>query len=200
MNLTADQLALLEEDAHRIGVFFRLKVSPIVRLWLGIGHIAPGDVSDPDGAIYQGAGQLTGVPDFDQLLNAMAQRLEFFLSGVSAQVMALADESSDQVRDADVDLGIGIMDAKWQIVGPLVWLWRGYGDYLRFAQQAADGPDSITSRVVTLSAGSRLTERRRGRNSYLTDGDQKRRAPGDRFCERVTLYSNFTKPWPILNT
>jgi hypothetical protein len=195
MDFNADEIAALDADAQRIGVFFRLEVDPVLRLWLGLGPCEPGvNTLDPVGATYLGAGKLLNVSDFDHLINGAAQRVEFALSGVSDDVQAQLTVAANTVRDRPVALGLGIMGPDWQLLGAVRWCWRGYGDYLS-ADRTSEGAEAV--QTVTLSAGTLMTGRRRGRNAYFTDQDQQRRSPGDRFCERTGLYrEEVRKVWP----
>ena len=36
------EIEVLKSGMQRIGIFFRLNVDPVVRLWLGVGKIDPG--------------------------------------------------------------------------------------------------------------------------------------------------------------
>lgn len=198
MDFNAAETAALDADAQRIGVFFRLDVDPLLRLWLGMGPIAPGvNVLDAAGATYLGAGELANVPDFDHLINGAAQRVEFTLSGVSPGVLAQLSAAANTVRDKLVAVGLGIMGADWQMLGAVRWCWRGYGDYLALQRSPVDGLEGGAVQSALLSAGTLMTGRRRGRNAYWTDQDQQRRAAGDRFCERTALYRDeVRKVWP----
>src|SRR5262245_50944217 len=83
----------------RIGVFFRLAIDPPFRMWLGIGNVAAGlDAEDGSGEIYMGFGEMLNVPQFNQLINGVAERISFQLSGIPERVAQLASEGSDEVK------------------------------------------------------------------------------------------------------
>jgi len=68
--LSDNEIAALESDTQRIGVFFRMATTPVVRLWLGIGDIKPGiNAYDAANENYSGLGQLIDVPALNQLIN-----------------------------------------------------------------------------------------------------------------------------------
>lgn len=194
LTLSQAEIDALDSDTQRIGVFFRLAVDPAVRLWLGIGDIAAGvNAYDAAGGTYKGLGQLHDVPALQQLINGVAERVTFHVSGVSAETLALASTEANQVKGAEVAVGIVIFDAGWQQLGQPRWLFRGLADYVAMNQQ--EGRGGIV-RAIELSVGSLFKTRRRRAYSYLTDRDQQARHAGDKFCERTALYSSVTKVWP----
>jgi hypothetical protein len=186
----------LASSAPRIGIFFRLSVDPIVRLWLGVGNCDAGiDVADGAGATYSGLGEMVNLPSLTQLVNGAADRVEFHLSGVSRRVLQLASSESDEVKGAALLVGIGVFAADWQLITAPTWLRRFTVDYL--SVQFENPSDGTPVRTITLSARTMLTGRRRPGLSYFTDRDQQAKSPGDAFCERSVLYSqDATKTWP----
>lgn len=194
------ELDALNSDTQRLGVFFRLATDPLVSLWAGVGDCRPGiNALDATGITYKGFGQLRDVPTVQQLINGLAERVTFTLSGVSADIVAMASAESEIVKGKPVALGISLFGPDWQQLGPVYWLFRGIADYvvLNQASDAGGGVPQIT-RNVQLSVGSLFTGRRRRGASYLTDYDQKSRSPTDKFCERVNLYTNqVSLVWPI---
>lgn len=198
MILNDDELAVLESSMHRIAIFWRLDTDPVVRLWLGVGNIAPGvNVYDLTGEQYLGFGEVQNVPAYNQLINGRAVRVEFTVSGVSGYLLQIASSGyPQQVKGKRVAVGIGIMDEDWQLLGPVKWCANYEADYLSVAQSAEDETGSVI-RSLTLSCGSIMTGRRRPGLSFFSDQDQRARVPGDKFCERTPLYaSGFNKAWP----
>ncbi|MBN8987414.1 MAG: hypothetical protein J0H42_04160 [Rhizobiales bacterium] len=200
MNLNDAELAALDSGMQRIGVFFRLDTAPVIRLWLGIGDIEPGvNAYDATGATYRGLGELQNVPEFNQMINGAAQRVEFSLSGVSGEVLALASgDDAEDVKGKDAAVGLGIFSADWALLGSIKWFANYTADYLSVQQSATDDPAQPIVRTVALSCGSLMTGRRRPSFSYLSDQDQQARSPGDLFCSLVGRYAHgFNKTWPI---
>jgi hypothetical protein len=199
LGLNPDELAALDSSAHRIGVFFRLATDPIVRIWLGVGAIEPGvNVYDAVGATYLGFGEIQSVPNFKQLINGAAERVEFTLSGVSGDVLQIAANGDAQdVKGKELAVGFAIMGADWKLLGPIRWCANYVADYLGIEQQPVEDPNGDAVRILRLSCGTTFTGRRRPKFSYFTNRDQQARSPGDRFCERVQIYATgFSKTWP----
>ncbi|MGY3607679.1 MULTISPECIES: hypothetical protein [unclassified Bradyrhizobium] len=199
MDFNADELAALDSRTQRIGVFFRLETDPIVRIWLGIGAIEPGvNVFDPAGARYLGFGQMRNVPNFKQLINGAAERVEFTLSGVSGKVQEIAAAGDAQdVKGKALAVGFAIMGQDWKLLGPVRWCANYVADFLGIDNPAVDNPEADPIRTIRLSCGTTFTGRRRPKFSYFTNRDQQARSPGDRFCERVQIYATgFSKTWP----
>jgi hypothetical protein len=196
LNFNAGELDVLQSGIQRIGVFFRLETDPVVRLWLGVGNIKPGvNAYDPDGVIYQGFGAVQSVPSFKQMINGSAQRVEFTISGVSQDILAVA--SGDEVRGKRLSIGLAILDLDWSLLGPVKWCANYTADFIRIEQVAVVDVQAMILRSVTLSCGTLLTGRRRPGLAYFSNQDQQTRFPGDRFCERTPVYANgFSKSWP----
>ena len=195
----APALAQLEGGAVRPAVFLRVASDPPIRLWVGaVRDLAlPADaVETTDGAIYQSMGLLTGVPELNQLLNGEAERVEFELSGVAVtgEVAAIASTEAAAIRTADVNVGLAVFDANWQMVSPVAWLWDGESDSLMLERQ---GDAQNPSRTLKLSVGSLMTGRRKPQIGYFTDADQRRRSADDTFFDQVRTYTvGTTKVWP----
>lgn len=200
MTLNDAELAVLESGMQRIGVFFRLAVDPVVRLWTGIGKIEPGVNSlDVAGATYTGFGELRDVPEFNMMVNGAAQRVEFVLSGVSGEVLAAASgDDAEAVKGKPVSVGLGIFSPEWGLLGSVKWFANYTADYLSVEQAATEDPKAPPVRTVKLSCGSTMTGRRRASFGYLSQQDQNARSPGDLFGYHVGKYAHgFNKAWPI---
>lgn len=180
----------------RLGIFLRLGLSPTpARLWLGIGNCEAGiDAADGAGAVYAGLGELINIPAFQQLINGVAERVEFRLSGVSQRVTQMASSEASDVKGVPLLVGLGVFGPDWQLIASPTWLKRLTVDYLSIEQEG--GRDGSV-RSVKLSARSFMTGRRRPSLAFFTDAEQQSRSPGDRFCERTALYSTeVQKTWP----
>jgi hypothetical protein len=199
VQFSAVELEALESDAFNIGVFFQLRTDPVQRLWLGAGVIEPGtNAVDATGETYNGLGEIATVPEFQQLINGAAERVNFDVSGVgvTADILATAAGEQGAIKQKPVLVGIMLMsnDGKWTALGAVRWIWRGFADFMTFNVSGASGE---TVRKISLSVGSVMTGRRRRGASFYTDQDQQARSEGDRFCERAASYSQLAeKAWP----
>lgn len=197
VSLSPDQVNVLDSDTQRLGFLFRLDTDPTpTRFWLGVGDCpVAANAFDATGATYSGLGQLLDLPVLQQLINGVADRVSINASGVSADVAILASAESDTIKNRAVNIGLLIFGPDWAQLGPPIWLWSGFADFVTL-DQSADTSKGGFIRTIGLSIGSLFTGRRRRGLSYLTDQDQQLRHPGDKFCERTALYSEFTKVWP----
>jgi hypothetical protein len=178
-----DQLCRGHAEAVRESTVLRIASTVPVRIWSGVGDLlVAADDIEPVDSIYLGGAQLISVPDFQQLMNGSADRLEYTLSGVSAQVLALAREEAAGVRGAALDLGTVRFDEDWQQTGVLTWEERFRCDTLTIGGQPSD---KGRTRTITLSVGTDDTGRSRAPISIFTDADQRRRSPTDNYFNQV---------------
>ncbi|TKD50226.1 hypothetical protein [Sphingomonas baiyangensis] len=167
----------------RRSIVFRLASDPVCYLWSGHFDLpVSADALDPEGAIYKGAGELLSVPALKQLINGAADRLDFVVSGVSAETIRLAGEDRDSVKGALVTIGYVEFDADWQIVGPASWDWRGIADTLATSNEPTDNG---RERQIILSVRSTDTRRSNPAPAYYTDADQRKRSPTDAIFSEV---------------
>lgn len=180
----------------RPGIFFRLDTTPPVRIWGGAGLFSvPPDSVETEGGTYIGWGELKELPALQQLINGVATRVDFVVSGISEVGMRLADEEAENVRGKAVNIGILLLDQDWQPVSEMTWLGDSYEADVMTLDSRLEG--DIRVETLVLSVASTFTGRRRPRYKHYTDAEQRRRSPDDRYCERVTVYAQqYTKTWP----
>jgi hypothetical protein len=190
---------ILEGGACRYAGLIRIATPTPVRLWTGPGDL-PVDNSnfDADGAIYQGAGRLIGLPEFQRLINGIAERVSVTLNGVTDDMRAIVYDLADDVHFAAVRLGLVIFDDAWAQVGPVRWLKRGRIDTIETDNRP--GPGATRLKSIELSVGSFFTGRKVGGQGTWTNADQQSRSGSsdDRFCERTPLLNHWEKSWPNL--
>lgn len=192
-----------DEDAQALGkgtvrlaVFVHVVLAPTpLRLWFGLGDFEIGaDAIDTTGGVYRGLGELNGLPVLSQLINGVCERVEFSISGVSAEALRLADEDADEVRGASVHVGLSGLDRDFQPLTAPMWLWEGEADTPRFSWDTSSDPQV---RTISLSVGSAMMGRRRPRYRNFTGVEQRRISADDAFCDRVPVYSRgSTRKWP----
>lgn len=152
------------------------------RLWSGVGDLdIPADGIEDAPARYLGGGELLSAPDFQQLVNGIAERLDIQVSGVSAETLRLALEDAPDVKGADVHLVTFLFDDNWQLVSV------SYEALFRADNLLVDSKPDENGRVrtLTLSIGSDNTSRSRGELLFFTDAHQRRRSPDDAIFSHV---------------
>lgn len=167
----------------REAFLFRLECDPPAYLWSGVGDLFVEGDAIADEATYLGGGELLELPAIQQLINGIADRVEFTVSGVDAETFRLALEDRAGVDGARVLIGTAPMDAAYQLSGPVDWEWEGVADVVTVDSTAS--VDGGKTRSVTLSVGSADTARSRAQLTFFTDADQRRSFPTDAFFSHV---------------
>jgi len=180
--------------AYRESFIFHIATDPVAMFWTGLGNlpVSPDAVITEEAAAW-GGGELISIPDFEQLINGLAQRLEFTLSGVSKRTIAFAQAEASQVAGARVDIGRITFGPDWQQVGPIEWEWTGEARSLSVGSQ--DTPNG-RSRSITLTVAAGDTTRSRAPLSFFTDSDQRRRSSDDAvFSHVAAINSGTSRRW-----
>jgi hypothetical protein len=185
----------------RIGnaVFFRLGSTPPLRIWCGINDIGIGiDDVDVAGSTYLGAGQLLNVPDLEVLINGIADRIHFFLPGVTVDAANKVAAEAPEVLGLDVHVGIALINDRYQPVTQITPVWQGKADMWSMRQDPIANPTEAVTRTLVLSVGTGPTGRSRPRRTTYSTAQQKLVYPTDDFCNRVTRYTRqYEVKWPI---
>jgi len=168
----------------------RIDTAPPVLAWTGAGELVI------EGETYLGLGTIPDVPAFQSLVNGVAARLDLSLSGVDAQVLALANGDAAQVRGKEVKVGLVFLDKSLQPIGTPMWVGPDYeADVI--TTESVSTADFGRARTVTLSVGSTTTGRRRPLLNYWTRAQQILRSATDAFCNLVSRYTTESEmKWP----
>lgn len=176
--------------SYRESYVFRIDTVNPATLWSGNGLIMlPGDAVLPDDTLVHGGGELINIPDLEQLINGLAQRIEITLSGVSEEAIRMAEEEALHVPGAAVHIGRISFGEDWQIAEPVAWEWAGQGKSLTVSSEPAD---KGRTRTLTLRLGAGETTRSRAPLAFFTDADQRREFPTDNFFDHVAGINNGT--------
>ena len=168
---------------YRESIVVRIDCDPPALLWSGLGLLAlPADIVIPEPTFALGGGELVSVPDFDQLLNGTAQRLDFTVSGVSNETLRLALEDAPSVRGARVDIGRADFDDAWQLIGVE---WEAVFEARSLSISRPIAENGQVTRSITLTIVDGDSTRSRAPNAYFTDADQRRRSPDDAIFSHV---------------
>jgi hypothetical protein len=192
--------AQIAGSAVRPGIFLYLAMATPMLLWGGVGDMdLPEDLVLMSAMKAQGMGELVDIPPVQQLVNGLAERIDFTLSGVSANILALASGDAPEVRGSPCSLGFMVFGSStdtvgaWQPLSPVSWMWDGVCDVVKGATGPVDEQGDRV-RSVSLSVGSLFTARKRSSIAYWTDAEQRKRSPDDSFCDHVAaLNSGVTK-------
>jgi hypothetical protein len=170
----------------------------IVRMWASVGdyQIGVDPIETEVNAKFHGIGQMIDVPVVNQLLNGVADRVDFTLSGavVRPDIVNMVSIEAGEVEFQRCNLGIQVMGDDWQPISEVGWLWEGeVGPVAGEKTASSEG----AQHSISLSVGSVFTARRRPKIINFTDTHQQRFSPGDLFCNRTALYSiGSTIKWP----
>lgn len=183
-------------SVKRRAVFLRIAMptGDFLRLWLGFGDIlAPINDLDVGAETYQGLGILVGIPALEDAINGKSSRADFSLSGLPAEIAALADADAESIQNATVNVGVCKMDDDWQLDGDVIWVWDGLADVLTIGMST--NPDGSQSYTLQLSAGTANVGRSRAEYANWTDAQHQKAHPGDLFFNNVPP-PEATKRWP----
>ncbi|MDR3512621.1 MAG: hypothetical protein P4L73_13380 [Caulobacteraceae bacterium] len=191
----ATEAQVLRGDRLQPGWLMFVDSTPAVRIWSGAANFKLGPCGlDTAGGVYQGLGLIVGVPSLKVPINGSFSQHVFSLSGVTADMMQLANADRDAVRGARVAWARVDLDADGQPVAEPVWVWQGWVDSPRVAR---DGSSSPPTRTVSLVTSSGSVRRRIRQFGYWTSPQQRTRDPNDSACDQVATYAAGTDTiWP----
>jgi hypothetical protein len=174
-------------------VFMDFKDAPR-RWWPGFGPVVAG------GFTWQGTGELIQVEGLDQPQGTGAPQTTFTLSGIDAEIVTLARNASDRVKNRRVTVFVQFFqldptDANveaWSTLDSPAALWTGRMDQMQY-RISGTGSSS-----VTVTAESLWVNRSRPAFGLFSDADQKARFPGDRGLEQVADLVSKSIRWPVV--
>lgn len=141
-----------------------------VMLWTGLGQITW------NGDLYEGAGNLIGVNEVNEVIDVEAQGSTIVLSGIPSGFIEIALDEPYQGRPVTVYFGTIAPDGTL-IADPII-LYKGRIDVMQISE---DG----TSSTIAIACESRLIDLRRVKVRRYTTEDQKTTYPNDRGLEFV---------------
>lgn len=180
--------------AYRESYIFRVATDDPAIFWSGHGDLLlPADDVLPDPVVVPGAGELVSLPELEQLINGVAQRVEVVLSGVDERTVAIAAEEASQVPGAAVHIGRVTFDDDWQVVGAVEWEWQGEARALTIS---SEDTGNGRQRTLTLRVAAGDTTRSRAPLAFFTDADQRRAFADDDFFSNVgAINSGTSRRW-----
>ena len=194
-----DNVIAALRGSHRLGVFVHAEIEPDpMRLWLGINDIPAGiDAIDPDTQQrYLGGGMLREVPNLEAVINGVADRADFQLSGIDPATAARVDLAAIDVRGKPFHVGITTLDDDHQPMSAIIPLITGRSSYVTEASPPVTGTDN-PSVTWGLSVGFGVTTRDRQSQVLWSSVHHKAAHPGDLFCDGTARMERGVAPsWP----
>ncbi len=167
------------------------------RVWTGWGNL------ETAGHTWQGVGDLIGVSAIPASNSATAESVTLTLQGATSEMQELARASKTRVQDRTIIIykqffDVTPDDAGVQPWSPLIPAFAEYtGKMDRMAYSAERDGDANYQRTIELTTYGLFTNRNAPANGRWTDADQQRRYPGDKGCERMSLYAGYSPVWTV---
>jgi len=199
MGWVPDNIVEALRQSNMLGIYLRLDIDPPLRICVGVNDIPIGFESiDPEGAVYLGAGRLANIPDLEVLINGVADRVEFVLSGIDPEEADRLDieEWSQAIRGAAMHVGFTTLDDYYQPMSKIIPLWTGTGSFIVESMPAVKGHETPTV-TLALSASSGKATRSRNTQILWSGAQQRAMHPGDAFCDGTARLARGVAPaWP----
>lgn len=155
--------------------------SGTVRLWTGIGDLTWG------GHNWTGTGTLGRIGAIEETSETRAATVELELSGIPADVLAIANGESWQGREARVYYGV--LNGKRQLIGEPFTLRRGIMDLMSLEEGQ--------SATIKLLIESRDIDLKRDKARRYTPEDQRGEFPGDAGCDQIAALQQIDIKWSL---
>lgn len=183
--------------SHQLAVFFRLDIDPPLRLWMGINDVPTKiEAVDGDGAVYLGAGRLINVPELEVLVNGVADRVDFTLSGIDPDEAAKLNLHDVDLRGKAVHVAITVLDDYYQPIVDPIPVWTGRASLVAESSPPVTGTQSPAT-TIALSAAAGVPSRERVSASLWSDAQHQALFPGDLFCAGTARLARGVAPsWP----
>lgn len=163
--------------------WFDFATTPM-RLWPGAGTLTTNDSNT-----WSGIGEYGSIDGIEQAIAGNAPKATFTLSGVSTWLLTDAKAAASEVKNRDCIVYLQFFDDQGAPTDNPVAIFSGIMDQVTYS---ATGP---SQRVVTVSAESLFTFRKRPPFGLYTDRDQNARFSGDRGLEQIPDLVNKTIRW-----
>lgn len=190
--------AALFGPSMRMGIFWRLDTDPAAHLWMGLHNVtASMPAVDPSGTVYIGAGKLLSIPELETLVNGVADRVEFYLSGVDKENFDNLLNGIPKVKGKTCVVGVAPLDERYQLLTDIIPIWTGKADFWQASEKPVTDPQKNSVLTLSLSVGSGNTGRARSKALSWTDADHRSAHPTDAFFTRVSRYvRQYMVTWP----
>ncbi|HEY4546097.1 MAG TPA: hypothetical protein VIG90_06690 [Pedomonas sp.] len=178
--LSADLAKEIEKPVLRPFFAVYIGLDDPVAAWTGIGTLSFG------GRDYLGTGALGSIGTVGEGTDGAAVGISVGLSGIDPSFSE--DILGQAYRGKPFELYVGALAENWQsVVAPPKRIWKGRVDTV----DVTDG-DQL---AVSITAESRMRDQGRPRIRRLTNAEQQRRYPGDRFFEYLAQMVEVSILW-----
>lgn len=194
-----DHVVEAMRGSHELLICLRLDTDPPTRVSLTINDIpARMDTVDVGDETYLGGGVLREVPNLEAVINGVADRADFQLSGVDPATSAVVDFDAIQeaVRGQDFHVGVTTLDEHFQPMSAVVPLITGRASYVSESSPPVTGSENATV-TMGLSVGFGITTRDRQSQVLWSSPHHKALYPTDEFCDGTASLERGAAPdWP----
>lgn len=190
---TPDQIALLSSRTVRLDFLVELQfTTETVYLHNGEYDLT---INGHVWKALHGIGQIEGLSQSGQVVS---QQVTMRLAGLPQQdpdILALALEETPQANQQLAKIYIQLFDEDWQPIGSPILVFFGFMQPPRVSRSATDNEDG---QVQEISISVENAFYNRGKPAYgrLTDKDQQKRFPGDKFLRFIAMLQNSTFIYP----
>ncbi len=200
--VSATQAAALAAPIGRFGIFFRMagtETEAPLLLWSGIQNRDATMPAPPMGEVetYKGLGTLVDAPEISHIVNGESDDISFSISGISSAADPYLVANPPKVRGRLVQLGLGIFDENWQLVGNILPIGLCTASHLSFKADPPSEDGGSTTYTLTLITQLGDTSRSRGAPVFWSPAQWKAAHENSTFTDDVgRLQRGVTPAWP----
>lgn len=199
MGYVPDEVIEALRSSHTLGIFMRIDTTPTGRFWMGTSDIPikfKGTSIEADGGTYIGGGVLGGIPTLEALINDVAERVEFQMSGLTQDQSAIFNANVPEVRGKKVHVGFTVLDTDYKPVSDIIPIWTGSASF--FSERSPPVGSTETPLItMALSVASGAVTRSRPSASLWSHAHQQALYPTDDFCKGTARLARGVAPsWP----
>jgi len=184
--------------SHELAVFIYMATDPEMRLFYGVNDIPTGiqGVDPTTSEVYLGGGRLLEIPVLEVLINGIADRVEFVLSGLDPASAEEIDSNTPPVRGADFYIAVTTLDKYYQPMTSPIPMAAGRASHTTEKSDPVTGNDPVTV-SMGLSVGFGAATRSRNTSVLWSSVHQKMISPDDLFCDHTARQARGVQvTWP----
>lgn len=141
--------------------------------------------------------QLMNIPDLELLINGIADRVDFYLSGTDPTFIATIAAAAPDVLGAQAIVGVAPLDVRYQPQTQIIGVWTGSADLMKMSGRPGKDPTQPGTQTIAVSCGTGDTSRARPRLTAFSQPQQHLLSPTDNFFSQINRYvQQFVVSWP----